>query len=128
MPNKLFKKGLVVGIFICMLVLFSTVPVVASAELDKDNEELFLKPNDYIGLGLMMVWGQIIFNGEEYVNGYLCYNITPINTWHLLIAYKLPPMFEFYRIFNNPCYLWKEVFTNGFITKNYMCLWYFGLM
>ena len=128
MKNTLFNKRFIAGIFICMMFFLSTLPVTTSTKPDINNEELFSKPNEYIGLGLMMVWGQIIFNGEENVNGYMCYNITPINTWFLLIAYKLPPQFEFYRIIDNPCYLWKEVYTNGFITKNYMCLRYFGLM
>jgi hypothetical protein len=117
----------ILGIFICMLFLFSTLPVVAGAELDKNNEEFILKPNDRLGLGLMMVWGRIIFHGEEYVDGYLCYNVTPIDAWFLLIA-PMSDGFEFYRIIDNPCYIMKGVFLNDFITKNYMFLWYFGII
>jgi hypothetical protein len=127
MKNTLFKKRFIAGIFICMLFFLSTLPAIASAKPDKNDEDFIIKPGDGLSIGLMMVWGQIIYHGDEYVEGYLCYNVTPIDLWYLLIV-PLRAEFEFYRITENPCYIFKGIFLFESVTKNHMFLCYFGIM
>jgi len=123
-------KKKIIGIFICLLFLFSTLPVVASADVDENNEEPLMKTDDNefqineFYFYFVIYYGKIVYNGEEYVDFpyyEICYNITPITLRGLGIVKTY--YYGFFPIFGkvpfDPWFIPKSEF-HGFIGKNYI--------
>jgi|GEM_PF-3679608 len=124
-------KKKIIGIFFCILFLFSTYPVVTRADFDNKIIEPLLKTKDtdYISrdTGLLFYYGRIV-NNKGYYDTYYgwCYNITPINARYLQFYGGSYPERDFHfkmgKINENPLYIPKKYF-HGFISENHMFFW-----
>ena len=104
----------------------SAFPVVAGADSDENTHGPSLITSDSNGIGLFVLHGRIIYNGEVEINGYLCYNLTAIRVRGFYFHYGLPiPQITIYKYINEPLYLYKEG-SRGFVSKNYMFYWSIG--
>ena len=124
------QKKKIMGIFVCMLFLFSTLPTIQGNNVLDNKEESLLKSNDvsypngflFIEIG----FGRIIYNGEELMDEPwgICYNITPINAKivGIGIGEGFDLSFQWFKISDNPSYISQNM-TKGFIGKNYMFLY-----
>jgi len=127
------KKELI-GIFVCMLFLFSSLPAVQSTNIDNNKIEPVLKTNytnNQWGFIYVAYFGIIKNNGEEFREEPLwcmCYNVTPINARFIGIAYSKEVGFSIdnQKITDEPFYIPKDGidWNLGFIGKNLM---FFGL-
>ena len=120
----------IVGIIICMLFLFSTLPTVPGTNLEKIDKELLSEINDssnnnrYI-FGIYI--GTFILNGIEYGNGFWWYNVTPINLKAPAIIYVNEQFYFLNEIITeNPAYINKDIFNHGFVGNNFMFIWGFS--
>jgi hypothetical protein len=119
-------KKKIVGVLICMLFLFSTLPVVNSADSNKNSENSLLKSDKcIIGFTFIITYGRIINHGLEY-RGYFdgwCFNITPINLKYMGFFWDVYNGFSIEKeiITEDQHYIPQDLFYgHGFITKNYM--------
>ena len=125
-------KKKIVGIYICMLLIFSSLPLVSGVNLDKNIKELLLKTNgaNYLinETMIFILYGRIVYNGEEIHNGYMCYNFTPINV--ILVGLWWTSDKGFFirneKVTEDPCYIAQTDLIHGFVGKNYMFLLGFG--
>jgi hypothetical protein len=120
----------IIGIFICMLFLFSTLPTTQGTNVIDNKEESFLKSNDVSSktgyLFIEIAFGRIIYNGEELLDEPwgMCYNITPINAKILGIGIGegFDLSFQRFKITEDPSYISQNM-SKGFIGNNYMFLY-----
>ena len=128
------KLKKIIGILICMLFLFSSLPVVNSADSNKNGENHLLKSDDCIQLVKFIIeYGRIINHGLE-VTGFpfgWCYNITPINLRYTNFIWKYKSGFYTEKgiLDEDTYYIPKDFFpSHGFISKNYIFIWVFYII
>ena len=114
----------IIGIFVCMLFLFSTLPVVTSTKLDKNSEKSFLKSNNNIkNFEIYIEYGKVINNGlGDYGFGWF-YEVIPIDVKDIYIRWDYENGFyiEKGNVSPDPIYMQVGSFLfHGFLTKNYM--------
>ena len=122
-------KKKIVGIFICMLFLFSTLPVVNGADYPNNNNENSLQKSDnnikFFEFG--MFYGRIIYNGIEYSGLVYLYNMTAINVKAIYICWDKEHGLQIEKgVLYQDCLFYRPVGSflfHGFITKNYV-FWY----
>ena len=120
-----------IGIFICMLFLFSALPVVNGRDSDKNYENLLVKSFDSIPMVKFTIeYGKIINHGLE-VTGFpfgWCYNITPVNLRYTNFIWNIENGFytEKEILDEDTYYIPKDLFPfHGFISENYIFIWFF---
>jgi len=120
----------IIGIFICMLFLFSILPAIQGANPEKISEKPLQTENNsnYLinGLILGIVYGKIVYNGEELRDEPygMCYNVTPINVRIIVISYIFGQEFNIQKdgIYVNPLYISQNMW-HGFVGKHFLFLW-----
>ena len=121
MQKNMVEKGLVIAVFF-LFVAVSFQPVFAKDTISVSKNK--------VGIGFLLVWGIIIYHGEEKIGDQMYYNITPINVkWFQIILGLYNPGITFVRINDNPFYLWEGYFTDGFgfIRNRYIFLGDIGM-
>jgi len=120
------KKPLI-GIFIYMLVLFSTFPTVIGLNHDKNID----KPSNIIGFQFQFLRGKIEYLGESVVYNTTCYNITNYNLTFTEINFWFSSGFDSWSdtLVGNTRYLIpKDLFSHGFVHNNFLFLWNFEIL
>ncbi len=114
----------IVGIIVCMLFLFSVLPVVASNDFDKNNENSFLKLNDNINHGVFWIlYGKIIYNGIVDIDSEKHYNISIIDVKFLIFSWDSENGSHFEKGQHEGGYIFMEkgsFLCHGILTKNYI--------
>jgi len=116
------------GIIICMLFLFSTIPIVNGTDCPNNNNENSLQKSDnnIQGFEFGMTYGRIIYNGIEYSGLYYLHNMTAINVKATYLLWSTENGLEEFNI--GKVYDEGEIFYipvgyflfHGFIIKNYV--------
>ena len=119
-----------IGIFVCMLILFSTLPTIQGSNVFVNTEESLLKSNDVSYptgfLFIEIAFGRIIYNGKELMDEPwgICYNITPINVKGIGIGIGegFDLSIQWFKVTDNPSYISQNM-SKGFIGNHYMLLY-----
>lgn len=125
-------KKKVIGIFICTLFLFSSLPTITGTNINKNIEKSLLMTKDsnniISGFSFIIFYGRIVYHGEVVNNNQTYYNITAIFLRLREIAWV--PGHEFASVFSiiadERLMFPKDWMDQGFIGNNYMVLWEFG--
>ena len=118
MGGKINMKK-IIGIFICMILFFTTIPVIESSSSEDSN---YKSGQKYFAI--IHVRGRIKNLKEEYYNGTLWYNCSIVNMIYLQLIIRINPFeVSYYRDrlkdFNLPLYLPKDTFV-GIIKENFV--------
>ena len=116
------------GIFICVLFLFSTYPVVIGADNDKKIEEPLLRVNDknnaFPFFEFSLLWGIIILERETPSS----YIIKPIFVREKVFGYDIGSGFYGWRgtyINTDLASIPKDYYNHGFVHNIFMFIWGF---
>ena len=85
-------KKQVIGIFMCILLLASSLPVVGALDVGEPSET-----QDYKWTIFMFVRGRVENISEENLSGYIYYNCTAIDVKYFWMFYERPFWLEFER-------------------------------
>jgi len=126
-------KNKIVGIFICMLFLFSALPIVTGANIKNNKQESLLMKKDAnhtsIGFDFMILYGKIVFNGEVVKDNLTYYNITPVSLKQ--IEFMWVPGNGFgdgsMKITQNPFMFPKNLLRHGYVRNDSVFLWGFNI-
>jgi len=121
--GNMMKK--IIGILVCMLFLFSTLPVVASNAFDKNSENSYLKLNNNpTPINFNLLYGKIINpRFEVAVSGEKGYYFTAIDVKSIYIGWDSEDGFksEIEYLTSGQFYIeLKVLLFHGFMTKNYI--------
>jgi hypothetical protein len=123
----------IIGIFVCLLFLFSILPSVQGIDLEENKEN---GPHPSAN-HLLIIRGRIEFHGKEdriiefhdedlYGKLGVCYNVTPIHVRLIDIVGSNGIWFSTIPVYDDPYYLPKDIYKIHFVTQHYIFLigWY----
>ena len=126
--RNIIKKK--VGIIICIIFLFSTLPTATSTNPERIYNEPLSKTKDFSNnlppdryiFGIYI--GTFVYNGIEYDNEYYWYSVTPINLRSFALIYANENYYFLNEpITEKPAYVNKDVFNHGFVGNHFMFIW-----
>lgn len=124
----------VIGIIFCILFLSSSLSIAYNIEKNENSEKSSIKTDDSNSkVRFTIQYGRIINHGLE-VTGFpfgWCYNITPVNVRYtnFIWEYKIGFYIEKGFLEEEPYYIPKDIFPgHGFISDNYIFVWYFYIV